>query len=208
MFGMTLFRVRETLFACRDETRASQTRAEKKKTQNFSNQWCHCEWVKTRETICFATQRILYTVHAWERKGNFGANWRTGSTNTVRCRFPVLNDTGERESTLNFFYLHHLYICFPTWYHGDSPPLTFSRLSFLLLLAERSESLSQLHRQKMFYPCRRCRAVTPEASICLSIPCPSETQLDYHNGLWKLHMEQCFFRNKSGVCDSTAGPFY
>lgn len=53
-------------------------------------------------------------------------------------------------------------------------------------------------------------AVTPEASICRSMPCPSETRADYHNGLWKLHMEQCFSRNKSwggGGCNSTAGPF-
>lgn len=104
----------------------------------------------------------------------------------------------SRANTLNFFYLHHLHICFPTWRHGDSSLLTFSRLLFLLFLADRSESLSQLHRQKMFYPCRRCRAVTPEASLCLSIPCPSETQLDYHNGLSKLHMEQCFSETSRG----------
>lgn len=75
------------------------------------------------------------------------------------------------------------------WYEGVFPSLGSRRL-------------------KTFYPCRRCGAVTSEGSICLPPSCPSETRADYHNGLWKLHMEQCFLRNRSGPCDSTAGPFY
>lgn len=61
---------------------------------------------------------------------------------------------------------------------------------------------------KTLGPCRVCGRVTSEESICLSPSCPSETGADYHNGLWKLHMEQCFLWNKSGVCDSAAGSFY
>lgn len=57
---------------------------------------------------------------------------------------------------------------FMTRRHADSSLLALSRLSFLLFLADRSEFLSWLRRQKMFYPCRGCRAVSPEASICLS----------------------------------------
>lgn len=91
-----------------------------------------------------------------------------------------------------------LFFSLLTWSHADSSLPALSRLSFLLFLADRSEFLSRLHRQKMFSPCRGCRAVTPEASICLSIPCPSETRADYHNGLWKLHMEQCFFETSRG----------
>lgn len=54
--------------------------------------------------------------------------------------------------------------------NADSSPLALSRLSFLLFLADGSEFLSWLRRLKMFYPCRGCRAVSPEVSICLSPP--------------------------------------
>lgn len=80
-----------------------------------------------------------------------------------------------------------------------------------LLWSSRLEGVfpsSGLRRLKTFYPCRRRGAVTSQGSICLPPSCPSETRADYHNGLWKLHMEQCFLRNRSGLCDSTAGPFY
>lgn len=64
---------RNTLFPCRDEPRASQTRAEKKKTWNFSNQACHWDQMwdlfkrENKGNHLFVQLRILDTVTCvWE----------------------------------------------------------------------------------------------------------------------------------------------
>lgn len=87
----------------------------------------------------------------------------------------------------------------------------FTLGSLFFLLVHLLGACQQIGRGvflKTFVLCKVCAGVTSKESICLPPSCPSETGPDYYNGLWKLHMEQCFLWNKSGVCDSAAGFFF